>query len=98
MDWLKYIPLVGNAVGGLVDLFGGGGSGKAEAPKIQRPRPQVIIPQGGATQAPPVAMAGPQQPAMATPQMMRMQAAQAKLDQLRAQREKFAPVVPQGMA
>lgn len=97
MDWLKYIPLVGNAVGGLVDLFGGG-SDKAEAPKIQRPRPQVIIPQGSATQAPPVAMAGPQQPAMATPQQMRMQAAQAKLEQLRAQREKFAPTVPQGMA
>ena len=96
MDWLKYIPLVGSAVGGLVDLFGGG-SDKAEAPKMQRPRPQVIIPQGSATQAAPVALAGPQQPAMATPQMMRMQAAQTKLDQLRAQREKFAPQVQPGM-
>lgn len=97
MDWLKYIPLVGSAVGGIVDLFSGGKS-TGEAPKVQRARPQVMIPQGGATQAPPVALAGPQQPAMVTPQMMRMQAAQAKIDQLRAQRERFAPTMPQGMA
>lgn len=94
MDWLKYVPVVGSLIG---DLFGGDG-GAPEKPKVQRPRPQVMIPQGGATQAAPVAVAGPQQAAMATPQMMRMQAAQAKLDQLRAQRERFAPQMPQGMA
>ena len=96
MDWLKYIPLVGSAVGGIVDLFGGGSSDSPSKPTVQRARPVYTPLQ--TTQAPAPVVSGPQQAAMVTPQAMRMQAAQAKLDQLRAQRAQFAPQMQQGVA
>ncbi len=96
MDWLKYIPMVGSAIGGLVDMFGGS-SGSPEKPKTQRAVP-TFTPLPPSQAQMPMTQGSPMQQQMApmTPQQGMQEAARMALARSRALRGGLGTGAPMG--
>lgn len=97
MSWLSYIPLIGSAVSGIVDMIGGGPSSATSKPQRQRQAPQIMAPQVTPSATPPVQPLQAPQAAAPAPNYQTM-AAQRVLDRMRAQRMMMAgnPTNPSG--